>query len=170
MAGDAGVRIDNHRGNVAIAAALTALACVYYFALLTDGDWNPFGTELCALLFNDMLAHLLRGEVTIDPAIIRGEAFIRNGQTIAYWGIFPAFLRLPLIPLGVLYELQIARLSCWLAVCGLAGFLVATLVVVYRRSAPSPARRNVTSGARSRRALAASRSMSRPCALPSVPA
>ena len=137
MTGEVGGRIDKHRGNVAIAGALTAVACVYYFALLTNGGWNPFGTELCALVFNDMLAHLLRGDVTIDPAIIRGEAFIRNGHTITYWGIFPAFLRLPLIPIGALYELQIARLSCWIAVCGLASFLVATLVVVYRRSAPS---------------------------------
>lgn len=140
MKGDPRTRIDGHRHHVAISAALTAMACVYYLGLLTDGDWNPFGNELCGLVFNDMLAHLVRGEVTIDPVIISGEAFIRNGQTISYWGIFPAFLRLPLLPFEALYDVQIARLSCWIAICIQAGFLVATLAAVYRLSAPSPQR------------------------------
>jgi hypothetical protein len=113
------------------------MACLYYFALLTDGDWNPFGNEFFGLVFNDMLAHLVRGEVTIDPAIIRNEAYVRDGHTFAYWGIFPAFLRLPLLFLGVLHEIQIARLSCWIAICLMAGSLVAMLAATYRLSAPT---------------------------------
>ena len=135
-----GRRNDPQRRDVTIARGLTALACVYYFALLTDGDWNPFGTELCALVFNDMLARLLDGQVTAHAAILGGESYISNGRTVAYWGIFPAVLRLPLLAFGALYELQIARLSCWIAVCGLAGFLVATFSVVHRRAKPSPGR------------------------------
>jgi len=131
-------RPDGHRRHVAVSTALTAAACVYYFALLTDGDWNPFGNELFGLVFNDMLAHLVRGEVTIDPAIIRNEAYVRDGHTFAYWGIFPAFLRLPLLPFDALHEMQIARLSCWIATCLLAGFLVAMLVAIYRLSVPTP--------------------------------
>lgn len=131
-------RVDGHRHHVAISATLTVAACVYYLGLLTDGDWNLFGNEFCGLVFNDMLAHLVRGEVAMDPAIISGEAFVSNGRTISYWGIFPAFLRLPLLPFEALYDVQIARLSCWLAICIQAAFLVATLVAVYRRSTPSP--------------------------------
>lgn len=140
MKSDSGVRRDGHRNQIAIAFIVTAFASLYYLALLTDGDWNLFGTELCALVFNDMLAHLLRGDVTLDPAIIRGEAYVREGRTFAYWGIFPALLRLPLVPFDALYELQVARLSCWAAIAVLATSLVATLALVYRRAAPTAGR------------------------------
>src|SRR5580698_10853564 len=109
--------VPSHRRDATIAKVLTAVAFVYYLMLLTDGDWNLFGTELCALLFNDMLGHLFHGDVTVDPAIIGGEAFISHGRTVTYWGIFPALLRLTLVPFGALYEVQISRLSCWIAIC-----------------------------------------------------
>lgn len=138
MQGNVRTRQEPHQRPVTMAAALTAAACIYYLGLLTDGDWNPFGNELCGLVFNDMLARLLHGDVTIDPAIIRGEGYLSNGRLVTYWGVFPAFLRLPLLPLHALYDIQIARLSCWIAVCLVSGILVATLTVVYRRSAATP--------------------------------
>src|SRR5205823_5664798 len=64
-------------------------------------------------------------------------AFLSRRNVVVYWGIFPAFLRLPLVPFNALYELQISRLSCWAAICVVAGLLVATLTIVYRASAPS---------------------------------
>jgi hypothetical protein len=140
MKSDAAIRFNTHTPNIVIATALTAISCVYYLALLTDGDWNVFGAELRGLVFNDMLAHLLRGEVTASPAIVDREAFLSNGRIVVYWGIFPAFLRLPLVPFDALYELQISRLSCWAAISSVASFLVATLVLVYRASSASARR------------------------------
>jgi hypothetical protein len=137
MKGDTKSRFDAHAPNIILATALTAISCIYYLAVLTDGDWNLFGAEFHGLVFNDMLAHLLRGEVSASPSIAYQEAFLSRGRIVVYWGIFPAFLRLPLVPINALYELQIARLSCWAAICSVASFLVANLIIVYRVSAPS---------------------------------
>src|SRR5262249_40711748 len=72
-----------------------------------------------------------------SPSVVAQEAFLSRGQVVVYWGTFPALLRLPLVPLNALYDLQVARLSCWAAICLVASFLVATLTVVYRVSPPS---------------------------------
>ena len=52
------------------------------------------------LTFNDMLVHLLRGRFDIDPGVIGGEAFVRDGRSYAYFGPFCAVLRLPLLLTG----------------------------------------------------------------------
>ena len=126
MKNDMRIRFDTHKPNITIATALTTISCIYCLALLTDGDWNLFGPELRGLVFNDMLAHLLRGEVTASPAIVGVEAFHGKGGRVLYWGIFPAFFRLPLVLFDALYEVQISRLSCWVAISLVASFLVAT--------------------------------------------
>jgi hypothetical protein len=48
------------------------------------------------LTFNSMLDHLLRGRFDVDPAIVGREGFTVGDQVIAYWGILPALLRLPM--------------------------------------------------------------------------
>jgi hypothetical protein len=137
MKDDMRIRFDTHKPNIIIATALTTISCIYYLALLTDGDWNLFGAELRGLVFNDMLAHLLRGEITASPEIVGVEAFLSKGRTVVYWGTLPALLRLPLVPFDALYEVQISRLSCWAAISLVASFLVATLILVYRASTSS---------------------------------
>lgn len=98
-----------------------AFAAVFYGWLLTRGTFDIFGAEPLGLTFNSMLDHMLRGRWDVDPAAIGFEAFIRNGRTYAYFGPFPALLRLPLllVPHRLLpdwHGLQVERLSCWLAI------------------------------------------------------
>ena len=84
-----------------------------------------------------MLEHLLAGRFDISPEVIGLEGFVRNGQIITYWGIFCAFLRLPLllIPNGLQYD--ITALSCYVAVCLAAVIKLKTLKIVYLFSAPT---------------------------------
>jgi hypothetical protein len=89
------------------------------------------------LTFNSMLDHLMHGRFDVDPNIVGGEGYERNGNVYAYWGITGALIRLPLIPFHRL-DLDVTTLSCLVAVC-LAGFMkVRTLLFLrqFRGSAP----------------------------------
>ncbi len=70
-----------------------------------------------------MLIHLLHGELTVDPEAIKletySEAFTRNGKTYAYFGVFPALLRLVAMPFTDVTQAQLARLSCLAATVAL---------------------------------------------------
>ena len=79
-----------HRG---IVWALTTMCCLYYFILITNGDLDPWATEPLGSIFNAMAWNLLHWRFTIDPEVVGREAFIFNGQTYSYFGIFPALLR-----------------------------------------------------------------------------
>ncbi len=83
-------------------------------ALLTNFDFNPFAAEQYGLVFNDMALRLTHWDFSSDPRLIRGEGFGIDGKVYAYFGIFPALLRLPLVLLGG-GGLQVARISCLLA-------------------------------------------------------
>ena len=52
------------------------------------------------LVFNEMLSNLLQGRFDISPATIAGEAYIFKGHSYAYFGMFCALLRLPLLLTG----------------------------------------------------------------------
>lgn len=98
----------------------TALAAVYYALLLSE---PRFGNPLISrpdgginLTFNSMLEHMLRGEFDVDPAIIGVEGFTHDGHTYAYWGIVPAFLRMPLLMFDGGLALSVTGLSCLLAI------------------------------------------------------
>ena len=52
------------------------------------------------LVFNEMLVRLLHGRFDISPATIGDEAIFHQGRTYAYFGIFCALLRLPLLLTG----------------------------------------------------------------------
>jgi hypothetical protein len=77
-------------------AALLGMASFYGFLLGRHPDETPALNRT----FNSMMEHLLHGRFDVDPATVGGEGFLRNGQVLAYWGIFCALLRLPLLPLG----------------------------------------------------------------------
>lgn len=93
-----------------------AAAALVYAWLLTHGSLDFFGAEPFGLTFNSMLAHMLDGQWSVDPAAIGFEAFLRDGESYAYFGPFPAMLRLPLALLPHWQTLHVERLSCWLAI------------------------------------------------------
>jgi hypothetical protein len=124
--------------------ALWLIFTVYALLWLTLGTFDVLRPEAPnGLMFNNMLEHLLSGRFDIDPAAIDGEAFARGGRTYAYFGIFCAFLRLPLALVGRLRDTDMTTLSMVVAVslgwlCRLAGF-----AIVYSRVPHNAATRTV---------------------------
>lgn len=82
-----------------------------------------------SLTFNSMMDHLLHGQFDVDPNIIGEEGFLRNGHVYAYWGIFPALLRLPVIFLPNGLHIDVTRFSC--AVAAVLMFLINLQSVKY---------------------------------------
>lgn len=64
-----------------------------YIYIITDGDMNLFRNEALGCTYTSMLDKLKRWEFDVDPACISNEAFIINGKTYTYFGVFPALLR-----------------------------------------------------------------------------
>lgn len=86
--------------------------------LLSWSHWPvKMRSDNLLLTFNSMMDHMLHGRFDVDPYCVQKEGFLRNGRVYAYWGIFPAFLRLPLLVFKNGLHLDITRLSCVLAVC-----------------------------------------------------
>lgn len=81
------------------------------------------------LTFNSMMDHLLHGQFDVDPDIVGKEGFLRNGHVYAYWGIFPALLRLPVILLPNGLHIDVTRLSC--ATAAVFMFLINLQTVKY---------------------------------------
>jgi hypothetical protein len=75
----------------------------YYWALLTSGNRHLFPVVPLGMVFNSMAEHLVHGSFEVDPAAIDFERFVRDGKTYAYWGVFCAAIRMPLllIPGGI---------------------------------------------------------------------
>jgi hypothetical protein len=124
---------------------LPAVALYYALLLLigagiVTGKPGLFAPVDNGLAFNSMLAHLLRGEFDVDPAAIGYEGFVRNGRTYAYFGPFVAALRLPLSLIGDLGTTDFTVLSCLLATVILAGFTLASVLVVWQSLPPSALR------------------------------
>lgn len=85
------------------------------------------------LTFNSMLSHLFHWQFDVDPQIVGYEGYPYNGRVYAYWGIWPAFLRLPLWILRRM-DVDITIWSCFAAVC-LAAVAKVRAVLLVRRSA-----------------------------------
>jgi hypothetical protein len=113
---------------------MAALVAIGYLAFVTHGDFDLFGiSDFKGLTFNSMLLHMLDGRFDVDPAAIRVEAFVRGGRSYAYFGIFPALLRLPLLPFLDLRTTHVERLSCWFAMMtGAAGYVTALRLAFHR--------------------------------------
>ena len=114
------------------------VAMLVYAALLTHGHFSlALHHDGRGLTFNSMLEHLLHGQYDVDPDIVGGEGFLRDGRVYAYWGVFLALVRLPLtlIPGGL--RLDVTPLSCWIAVCIAAAVKLKTLQIVRPASAAS---------------------------------
>lgn len=112
---------------------------IYAVALLSLGSFDllrpapPLG-----LVFNSMLAHLLHGQFDVDPAAINVEAFMHTGRTVAYFGIFGALLRLPLLLTNSLGQTDITDLSLAVALAVSWLFRLLALLTVYRQARPMP--------------------------------
>lgn len=110
---------------------------------------EPFGfglfrPALLGLVFNSMAEHLLAGRFDVDPAAIDFEAFQVGDHTVAYFGIFCALLRLPLLLFDNLPSRDITRLSCLVAVC-LGGWTqLCAVLLVHGSVEPSQRRRWLT--------------------------
>ena len=124
---------------LSFAVFLTVIA-IYYLFLLSNGTFQLFGPEMLDKAFDNMLVHLLRGEFTVDREAIGYEAFTRDGKTYAYFGIFPAVLRLFAIPFTDVAQAQLARLSCLTAVVIFVALQLQMLLIVHR-SVPAVSRR-----------------------------
>jgi hypothetical protein len=118
----------SHWSSVVI--ALTVIS-VYYLLLLSNGSFQLFGSEMLDKAFDNMLAHLLHGEVTVDREAIGFEAFTRDGKTYAYFGVFPAVLRLFVMPFANIADIHLARLSCLTALVIFVGFQLRMLLIVH---------------------------------------
>ncbi len=117
-----------------------ALLFFYYLIEVSDG-----GTALgrpsppLNLTFNNMLEHLLQGRFDVDPRTVGNEGFSRGGRVYAYWGIFPALLRLPLIVSNRWPQIDITLWSCWIAVCAAVAIKLYTLRMIGRAAPDVPA-------------------------------
>src|SRR5271156_840461 len=86
---------------------LLAFMVFYYGVILHKTAWHwPLNRT-----FNSMLDHLSHGQFDVDPTIIGGEGFLRNGHVYAYWGITCALVRLPLLVFRRL-DLDVTVWSC----------------------------------------------------------
>jgi len=117
-------------------AALIAAVAVYYLFLLSNGTFQLFAPEMLDKAFDSMLAHLLRGEVTVDREAIDFEAFTHDGKTYAYFGVFPALLRLSALPFVDIAQVPLARLSCLTAVVVYVAVQLRMLLIVHRSLPP----------------------------------
>ncbi len=117
-----------------LALLATAGLAIWWYVLerLPLGEHVAFfhSTPL-GLAFNSMTEHMLMGRFDVDPDAIVGEAHFVGDRAIAYFGIFCALLRLPLLLFGALATLDITGPSCLLAVCVGAWFQLRTLQTVY---------------------------------------
>ena len=75
---------------------LLALVAVEVFLVRSGPSQVPLG-----LTFNSMMQHMLHGRFDVDPATIADEAYIHDGRSYAYFGVFCALLRLPLLAAGL---------------------------------------------------------------------
>lgn len=106
---------------------LLALAAIVgsYLIGLAPRELHPL-----SLTFNSMLDHLLHGRFDVDPAIVGREGFTVNGRVYAYWGIWPALLRLPMAVFPGWRLLDFTIGSCLVAVAAMASVKLWTLRLI----------------------------------------
>lgn len=93
------------------AVLLSGLYGLWAWSLLTNFTLRAAGPEKLQRVFPDMARRILSWDFSISPDVIEFEAFVRDGVSYTYYGIFPALLRMPFILSGF-DTLNGARLSC----------------------------------------------------------
>jgi hypothetical protein len=118
---------------------LVALMVVYYGAVLTNFTYDFFHPTEFGLTFNSMLQHLLHGRFDVDPQAVGKEGFARGGRVYAYWGIFCALIRAPLLAIRGGLASDVTTLSCLVAVTLAGAFKLNAVLFLRRYTAPHPA-------------------------------
>ena len=108
-------KIENSQVSCIFGFSLFLSAFIFYYILLGGKAFILFSDDPHGLVYNSMLFHMLRGRWDVGPSAIGQEAFVRDGLAYAYFGPFPALLRLPLLVLPDWEQLHVERLSCLLA-------------------------------------------------------
>ena len=86
------------------------------------------------LVFNEMLTQLMRGRFDVNPATIGWEGFVRGGRTYAYFGIFCALLRAPLLIVGDIRTTDITAASLLVATSLSLACRLGVVAVVFARA------------------------------------
>lgn len=94
-----------------LAFIAAGLAALWYALLISGAIVPPPSGEEPVLVFNAMLTSMLAGRFDVPAAAIGMEGFVHGGRVIAYFGIFPALLRLPLLAIPAGLELDVTRAS-----------------------------------------------------------
>src|SRR5258707_14305498 len=93
------------------AIGVVAVTVLFDLFLVTDGTFNLFNPFGPYFVYNSMALHMLAVRFDVDPASIGPQAYIHGGRPYAYFGIFPALLRLPLVPFLDLTTFRLEGLS-----------------------------------------------------------
>jgi hypothetical protein len=110
------------------------VAGIFYAARCMQGYLiRPAGGQL---VFNEMLSNLLHGRFDLDPAAMGDDAFIYQGRSYAYFGIFCAFLRLPLLLTGRL-DIDMTGLSIWIAAAISLASRLAMVASIFNKGRPA---------------------------------
>src|SRR5579862_600315 len=98
-------------------AGVVLALVVYYSFLLTSGRFDLLSPgDPVDLTFNSMAQHLASWRFDVDSTVVGLEGFRRGGHVYAYWGIWPALLRLPLTFFRGTQWVNVTALSMVLAV------------------------------------------------------
>jgi hypothetical protein len=128
------------------ALILSFASLLWSTALITNFSFILAGPEKLGLVFNDMAVRLLHLDMTIDPRLISFEGFVRDGHTYAYFGIFPALLRIPLVLAGA-SRFPLSRISCLLALWIVSFTTIRLTQIVLADSMRTPAVRKIAAAA-----------------------
>jgi hypothetical protein len=110
-----------------IAAALVMVALCW---MVTEGDWNFFGTTgRLEGVYEAQAESLLDGRIDVAPEGIGDEAFVRNGKSYAYFGPTPALFRIPLVLLAPGMNGKWSRLSMMFG----SALMLGAIVLLVRR-------------------------------------
>ncbi len=118
-------------------AAIILAAAFYDLLLLSNGDLRLFEPEFLDGAFNSMLLNLLHGDFTVAREALGYEVFTRDGHSYAYFGVFPAVLRLLAMPFTDVAHAHLARLSCLTAMVLFLAFQLQTLLIVHDSLPPA---------------------------------
>jgi hypothetical protein len=94
---------------------LYLLVAVVYWMLVTSMTGELIGPEWLSSLYDSLGSHLLHFNAEVDPDAIRWEGISVNGKVYAYFGPFPAFLRIVLNGFWPEFRGQWSRASCLIA-------------------------------------------------------
>ena len=114
-------------------------AAVWYVCLTLLLGFRPMQPFDFGLAFNSMAEHLLVGRFDVDPDAIGAEGFDSRGRTVAYFGIFCALLRVPLVLVPSLAPTDLTFWSCLIAITGAAWFQTRAVLLIWTPGSILPA-------------------------------